>query len=145
MKQVSLRFTCSIFWELFRNSRTRCPHIQQLLNHKTIKRLRPWFFCVSSVSSVPVTFNKEIKKLLFLPSKITRGVDLYTGSTYTRVNTVHVKYAHARLQLFSKSVGTAVHVAAVQQLLTLMALYACPNNYYARVSWIPISWSPILF
>ena len=83
-KQVSLRFTCSIFWELFRNSRTKCPHIQQLLNHKTIKSLRPWFFCVSTFPeikeykiSVPVTLNKEIKKLPFLPSKM--GVDLYMG------------------------------------------------------------------
>ena len=92
-----LRFTCSIFWELFRNSRTKCPHIQQLLNHKTIKHLRPWFFCVSTFSeieeykiSVPVTFSKEIKKLLFLPSKmggggggatytLIHGIDLYTG------------------------------------------------------------------
>ena len=94
-KQVSLRFTCSIFWELFWNSRTKCLHIQKTLNHKTIKRLRPWFFCVSTFPeikeykiSVPWTFNKEIKKLLFLPSKM--GVDLYTGSTYTWVNTVLV-------------------------------------------------------
>ena len=89
-KQVSLRFTCSIFWELFRNSRTKCPHIQQMLNHKTIKRLRPWFFCVSTFPeieeykiSVPWTFNKKIKKLLFLPSKmggrLIHGIDLYTG------------------------------------------------------------------
>ena len=36
--------------------------------------------------SVPWLLNKVIKKLLFLPSKM--GVDLYMGSTYTRVNTV---------------------------------------------------------
>ena len=88
-KQVSLRFTCSIFWELFRNSRTKCPHIQQLLNNKTIKHLRPWFFCVSTFPeieeykiTVPWTFNKEIKKLRFLPSKmggLIHGIDLYTG------------------------------------------------------------------
>ena len=42
-----------------------------------IKRLRPWFSCVSTFPeieeykiSVPWTFNKEIKKLLFLPSKM---------------------------------------------------------------------------
>ena len=74
----------------FRNSRTKCPHIQQLLNHITIKRLRPWFFCVSTFPeikeykiSVRVTFNKEIKKLLFLPSKmggrLIHEIDLYTG------------------------------------------------------------------
>ena len=81
------------FSELFRNSRTKCPHIQQMLNHKTIKCLRTWFFCVSTFPeieeykiSVPWTFNKEIKKLLFCHQKW--GVDLYTGSTYTRVNTV---------------------------------------------------------
>ena len=81
------------FLRTFRNSRTKCPHIQQLLNHKTIKRLRPWFLCVSTFPeieeykiSVPWTFNKEIKKLPFCHQKW--GVDLYTGSTYTRVNTV---------------------------------------------------------
>ena len=88
-KQVSLRFTCSIFWELFRNSRTKCLHIQQMLNYKTIKCLRPWFFCVSTFPeieeykiSVPWTFNKEIKKLLFLHQKwwgrLIHGIDLYT-------------------------------------------------------------------
>ena len=82
--------TCSILWELFRNSRTKCLHIQQLLNHNTIKRLRPWFFCVSTFPeieeykiSVPVTFYKEIKKLLFLLSKmrgrLIHGIDLYMG------------------------------------------------------------------
>ena len=103
-KQVSLSFTCSIFWELFRNSRTKCPHIQQPLNHKTIKRLRPLIFCESTVPeieeckiSIPWTSSKEINKLLFLPSKmggrLIHGIDLYTGkygSTYeiTAVNSV---------------------------------------------------------
>ena len=96
-KQVSLRFTCSIFCELFQNSRTKCPHIQQLLNHKSIKRLRPWFFCVSTFLeieeykiSVPWAFNKEIKKLRFLPSKmggrLIHGIDLYTGKYGTNHN-----------------------------------------------------------
>ena len=80
----------------FRNSRTKCPHIQQLLNHKTIKPLRPWFFCLSTFPeieeykiSVPVTLNKEIKKLLFLPSKmgsrLIHGIDLYAGK-YANLN-----------------------------------------------------------
>ena len=83
-------FDFSIFWELLQNSRTKCTHLQQLLNHKTIKRLRPWFFCESTVpeieeykTSIPWTFNKEIEKLPFLPSKmggrLIYGIDLYTG------------------------------------------------------------------
>ena len=52
--------------------------------------LEALIFCVSTFPeieeykiSVPRTFNKEIKKLLFLPSKM--GVDLYTGKYGTSI------------------------------------------------------------
>ena len=90
-KQVSLRFTCPIFWELFWNSRTKCPHIPHLLNHKSIKHSRTWFFCVSTVPeseeykiSIPWTLILTTK-LLFLPLKMGGGG---WGSIYTRVNRV---------------------------------------------------------
>ena len=74
--------------------------IQQLLNNKTIKGLRPWFFCVSTFPEIEEYkiivshehLTKKLRNCIFCHQKW--GVDLYMGLTYTWVNTVRWAHPH---------------------------------------------------